>query len=117
MNEPNRPLYLRQRELLDTFLSHGAITRAQYETSLRDLRKKMGVTEEPQEAEPSALELEDAVGGLSLSDLPGGSSGSSKNVMPGAYTLTRRCPACGAYVLCRRLESGSYECTQHHIFS
>ena len=30
-------LYLRQKELLDTFLEHGAISRAQYDKSLGDL--------------------------------------------------------------------------------
>ena len=38
-----RDLYLRQKELLDTFLEHGAISRAQYEKSLWDLTVKMGV--------------------------------------------------------------------------
>ena len=48
MEEPKTPeekkcaLYLRQKELLDTFLAHGAITRAQYEKSLTDLTVKMG---------------------------------------------------------------------------
>ena len=48
-NEPmnaekkKRNLYLRQKELLDTFLEHGAISRAQYDKSLGDLTVKMGV--------------------------------------------------------------------------
>ena len=48
-NEPmnaekkERDLYLRQKELLDTFLEHGAISRAQYDKSLGDLTVKMGV--------------------------------------------------------------------------
>ena len=41
-NEKKHMLYLRQKELLDTFLAHGTITRAQYEKSLRDLTVKMG---------------------------------------------------------------------------
>ena len=36
-------LYLRQKELLDTFLEHGAISRAQYDKSLGDLTEKMGI--------------------------------------------------------------------------
>ena len=36
-------LYLRQKELLDTFLEHGAITQAQYDKSLGDLVLKMGI--------------------------------------------------------------------------
>ena len=36
-------LYLRQKELLDTFLEHGAICRAQYDKSLGDLTVKMGM--------------------------------------------------------------------------
>ena len=38
----NRLLFLRQLELLDSFLEHGAISRAQYEKSLHDLKEKMG---------------------------------------------------------------------------
>ena len=41
--EKKRDLYLRQKELLDTFLKHGAISQAQYEKSLGDLTEKMGV--------------------------------------------------------------------------
>ena len=41
--EKKRDLYLRQKELLDTFLEHGAISRAQYDKSLGDLTEKMGV--------------------------------------------------------------------------
>jgi hypothetical protein len=42
-DEKKRDLYLRQKELLDTFLEHGAISRAQYDKSLGDLSEKMGV--------------------------------------------------------------------------
>ena len=38
-----RDIYFRQKELLDTFLEHGAISRAQYDKSLGDLTEKMGV--------------------------------------------------------------------------
>ena len=41
--EKRRQLFLNQKELLDTFLKSGAITRAQYEKSLGDLREKMGM--------------------------------------------------------------------------
>ncbi len=41
--EKKRDLYLRQKELLDTFLEHGAISQAQYDKSLGDLTEKMGV--------------------------------------------------------------------------
>ncbi len=34
-------LYFRQKQLLDTFLEHGAISRTQYEKSLGDLTVKM----------------------------------------------------------------------------
>ena len=40
--EKKRDLYLRQKQLLDTFLEHGAISRAQYDKSLGDLTVKMG---------------------------------------------------------------------------
>ena len=36
-------LFRRQKELLDTFLVHGAITRAQYDKSLNCLIEKMGI--------------------------------------------------------------------------
>lgn len=36
-------LYLQQKELLDQFLEHGAITKAQYDKSLGDLTIKMGM--------------------------------------------------------------------------
>ena len=40
--EKNHLLYLKQKELLETFLEKGAISRAQYEKSLHDLTEKMG---------------------------------------------------------------------------
>ena len=41
--EKKRDLYLRQKGLLDTFLEHGAISRAQYNKSFGDLTVKMGM--------------------------------------------------------------------------
>ena len=41
-----RELYFRQKELLDTFLANGAISRAQYDKSLGDLTVKMGINPE-----------------------------------------------------------------------
>lgn len=35
-------LFYRQKETLDTFLKHGAISQAQYAKSLGDLKEKMG---------------------------------------------------------------------------
>ena len=58
MNEDTRPenhetkqkeLFRNQKQLLDTFLEHGAISRAQYDKSLGDLILKMGIKEEPEE--------------------------------------------------------------------
>ena len=43
VEDKNRELFLRQKELLDTFLEHGAISRAQYDKSLGDLTVKMGM--------------------------------------------------------------------------
>ena len=40
--EKKRDLYLRQKQLLETFLEHGAISRAQFDKSLGDLTLKMG---------------------------------------------------------------------------
>ena len=44
--EKKRQLYLRQKQTLDLFLEHGAISRAQYEKSLGDLTVKMGMEKE-----------------------------------------------------------------------
>ena len=44
--EKNWVLFLRQKATLDTFLSRGAISRAQHDRSLRHLAEKMGVLEE-----------------------------------------------------------------------
>ena len=41
-DERRHRLYLQQKELLDTFLAHGTITKAQYDKSLHDLTEKMG---------------------------------------------------------------------------
>ncbi|MCR4606598.1 MAG: hypothetical protein K5771_02590 [Oscillospiraceae bacterium] len=41
-DERKHRLYLQQKELLDTFLAHGTITKAQYDKSLHDLTEKMG---------------------------------------------------------------------------
>jgi len=40
--EKNYELYLSQKELLEQFLSTGAISKAQYQKSLHDLTEKMG---------------------------------------------------------------------------
>ena len=40
--EKRRGLFQKQKALLDTFLEHGAISKAQYEKSLHDLSEKMG---------------------------------------------------------------------------
>ena len=44
--EKKKALFLKQKNLLDTFLEHGAISKAQYEKSLHDLIKKMGITKD-----------------------------------------------------------------------
>lgn len=41
--EKKRQLFLKQKKLLDTLLEKGAITKAQYNKSLGDLRKLMGM--------------------------------------------------------------------------
>ena len=43
--EKNKQLYLKQKQLLETFLAHGAISKAQHDKSLHDLQEKMGYTE------------------------------------------------------------------------
>ena len=44
--EKNQRLFFRQKELLDTFLENGAISRAQYDKSLGDLTVKMEIDPE-----------------------------------------------------------------------
>ena len=46
--EQLKQLYLSQKQTLDTFLKNGAITKAQYDKSLGDLTRKMGMEEENQ---------------------------------------------------------------------
>lgn len=41
--EKQKQLYLRQKELLDTFLRHQAISQQQHDKSLHDLTEKMGM--------------------------------------------------------------------------
>lgn len=41
--EKKKQLFLDQKRLLDTFLEKKAISRAQYDKSLGDLREKMGI--------------------------------------------------------------------------
>jgi hypothetical protein len=41
--EKNHQLFLREKELLDGFLEHGAISQAQHDKSLHDLIEKMGI--------------------------------------------------------------------------
>lgn len=55
MNEKQRALFDSQKTLLDTFLAHGAISKAQYQRSLGDLRVKMGIDGEgsPDTAAPA----------------------------------------------------------------
>lgn len=45
-DEKKRRLYLDQKKLLDTFLEHGAISKAQYDKSLGDMTEKMGMKSE-----------------------------------------------------------------------
>ncbi len=45
-DEKKKQLFLNQKQTLDTFLEHGAITRAQYNKSLGDLIEKMGMSDE-----------------------------------------------------------------------
>ena len=41
--EKKKKLFLKQKNLLDTFLQHGAISEAQHNKSLTDLSRKMGM--------------------------------------------------------------------------
>ena len=44
-DEKKTQLFLNQKQTLDLFLERGAISQAQYDKSLGDLREKMGVPE------------------------------------------------------------------------
>ena len=41
--DKRKQLFLNQKQLLDTFLGHGAISKEQYDKSLGDLIVKMGI--------------------------------------------------------------------------
>jgi restriction endonuclease Mrr len=43
--QKKKQLYLKQKELLDTFLEHHAISKEQYDKSLHDMSEKMGYGE------------------------------------------------------------------------
>ena len=43
--QKKQQLYENQKRLLDEFLSHGAISKAQYDKSLGDLTQKMGMSD------------------------------------------------------------------------
>ena len=43
LEEKKKQLFLNQKQLLDTFLEKHAISQAQYDKSLGDLREKMGM--------------------------------------------------------------------------
>ena len=45
VEEKKKQLFLRQKELLDMFLEKNAISKAQYDKSLGDLRLKMEINE------------------------------------------------------------------------
>lgn len=42
--EKKKQLFLKQKDLLETFLKSGAISRAQYEKSYNDMKEKMGIS-------------------------------------------------------------------------
>lgn len=43
--QKNHQLYLKQKQMLDMFLEHGAISQAQHDKSLHDLSEKLGEAE------------------------------------------------------------------------
>ena len=43
--QKNHQLYLKQKQMLDMFLEHRAISQAQHDKSLHDLTEKMGEAE------------------------------------------------------------------------
>ena len=42
--DKKKQLYLEQKKTLETFLAHGAISKAQFDKSLGDLTEKMGMS-------------------------------------------------------------------------
>ncbi len=67
--EKKRQLYENQKRLLDDFLKHGAITRAQYDKSLGDLTGKMGMTGSTIQIAEERLSAEEYIGFLKRTDL------------------------------------------------
>jgi len=67
--EKRRKLYLEQKKLLDTFLAHRTITRAQYDKSLGDLTEKMGMEPPSLSKKAQALAAPYRAKDLLLSDL------------------------------------------------
>lgn len=64
--EQLKQLYMNQKQTLDLFLKNGAISRAQYDKSLRDLTRKMDMDREPlPEASPSPPEKQPTLTRLS----------------------------------------------------
>ncbi len=50
-DEKTQKLFEKQKQLLDTFLAHHTISRAQYDKSLGDLAVKMGIKKQGKEYE------------------------------------------------------------------
>ena len=50
--DKKKQLYLNQKKTLETFLAHGAITKAQFDKSLGDLTEKMGYRNVAQRPSP-----------------------------------------------------------------
>ena len=57
VEQKKRELFLRQKETLDLFLERGAISRAQYDKSLRDLAEKMMFGRGTQKVEKTSLNI------------------------------------------------------------
>lgn len=56
--QKKKQLYLNQKNLLDTFLEHHAISQEQYDKSLGDLTKKMGFAEKTSSILENSIEEE-----------------------------------------------------------
>ncbi len=90
--DQKKELFLNQKQLLDTFLEHGAISRAQYDKSLGDLIEKMGIRDNPihdEEAKMDTRELHPN----EMDSVSGGKGGSEEELpeMPGyeVYQIQR----------------------------
>ena len=90
--DQKKELFLNQKQLLDTFLEHGAISRAQYDKSLGDLIEKMGIRDNLIHDEETKMDTRE-LRPNEMDSVSGGKGGSEEELpeMPGyeVYQIQR----------------------------